>query len=145
MGKVSAALVQFGTNKFHRVQSENVKYDFTPSANYDMIISFGGTPFYFERAKFIDAASVDVNEFEGYFYSEELDVRYHIYVEENTLNLTYKGKDVIKLNPVQLNQFGNNDRTLYHFIKDENNLVIGMLLSCDGTVKEIIFKKEKDR
>ena len=144
MGRMSAALVQFGKNKFHREQSEHVKYDFTISPNQDMVISFGGTPFYFKRAKFIDLDSVVVNEFEGYFYSEELDVRYHFYAEENRLKLTYKGKDAINLQPVQLNQFGNNDRTLYHFLKDKNNSVTGMLLSCDGVVKEIIFKKEKD-
>ncbi|WP_400075527.1 serine hydrolase domain-containing protein [Winogradskyella sp. R77965] len=144
MGKTSVDLIQFAKNKFHRVQSENVKYDFSPSSTHDMIISFGGTPFYFERAKFIDKDIVVVNEFEGYFYSEEIDVKYRFYTEENTLKLTYNGKDTIILNPIQLNQFGNNNRTLYHFVKDENNLVTGMLLSCDGTVKEIVFKKEKD-
>lgn len=145
MGKIPVALVQYSKNKFHRQQSENVKYDFTPSASHDMIISFDGTPFYFKRAKFIDTDSVVANEFEGYFYSEELSVVYHFYTENNTLKLTYKGNEAVILNSVQLNQFGNNDRTLYQFIKDENNLVTGMLLSCDDTVKEIVFKKEKDR
>ncbi|WP_458628379.1 serine hydrolase domain-containing protein [Winogradskyella sp. PC D3.3] len=145
MGRTSVALVQFEKNKFHRKQSEHVKYDFTGSPNHDMVISFGGTPFYFKRAKLIDADVVVVNEFGGFFYSEELDVRYHFYTEENMLKLTYKSKDAINLQPVQLNQFGNNDRTLYHFLKDKNNSVTGMLLSCDGVVKEVIFKKEKDR
>lgn len=145
MGRTAAALVQYEQNKFHRYQSQSVKYDFTPSVSHDMIISFGGTPFYFEQANFIDAESVEVSDFVGNFYSEELDVRYHFYTEENTLKLTYKEKDAINLKPVQLNEFGNNDRTLYHFIKDKNDTITGMLLSCDGTVKEIIFKKEKDR
>lgn len=145
MGRTAAALVQYEQNKFHRSQSQSVKYDFTPSVSHDMIISFGGTPFYFEHANFIDAESVEVSDFGGDFYSEELDVRYHFYTEENTLKLTYKEKEVINLKPIQLNEFGNNDRTLYHFIKDKNDTITGMLLSCDGTVKEIIFKKEKDR
>lgn len=143
MGRTSASLVQFAKNKFHRTQSQNVKYDFTPSTKHDMIISFGGTPFYFKRAQFIDSDSVNVSNFIGDFYSEELDVRYRFFVEDNTLKLTYKGKKNINLNPVQLNEFGNNDRTLYHFEKDENEKITRMLLSCDGTVKNIIFEKKR--
>lgn len=143
MGKIPVALVQCDTNKFHRVQSENVKYDFTASTKHDMIISFGGTPFYFKHAKFIDASSVDVKDFTGYFYSEELDVNYHFYIENKELKLNYKGNEEVVVKPIQLNQFGNGDRTLYHFVKDKNNKVTGMLLSCDGTVKEIIFKKKR--
>ncbi|WP_179021321.1 serine hydrolase domain-containing protein [Winogradskyella forsetii] len=145
LGKMSVALAQFDKNKFHREQSEQVKYDFSPSATHDMIISFGGTPFFFERAKFIDADSVVLNAFGGRFYSEELDVAYRFFVENERLKLSFKGNENVNLKPIQLNQFGNNDRTLYHFIKDESNSVTGMLLSCDGTVKEIVFKKEKDR
>jgi hypothetical protein len=143
MSKIPVALVPYAKNKFHRLQSQNVKYDFTPSASHDMIISFGGTPFYFERAKFIDATSVKVKAFTGDFYSEELGVTYHFSSEGNTLKLMYKENKEITLKPIQLNQFGNGDRTLFHFVKDKNDKVTGMLLSCDGTVKEIIFKKKR--
>ena len=142
MGKTSATLMQFGDNKFHRTHSQNVKYDLTPSATYDMVITFGGTPFYFKHAKFIDADSVDSTDFVGDFYSEELDVIYHFFVEKDKLKLTYKGKENISLKPVQLNEFGNNDRTLYQFTKDKKEMITGMLLSCDGTVKAVIFKKK---
>lgn len=143
MGKIPVALVQYATNKFHRLQSENVKYDFTASPNHDMVISFGGTPFYFEHAKFIDATSVNVEDFIGDFYSEELDVNYHFYLKDNALKLSYKESEEVTLKPIQLNQFGNGDRTLYHFVKDRNGKVTGMLLSCDGTVKDIVFKKKR--
>ncbi|SDS34669.1 serine hydrolase domain-containing protein [Winogradskyella sediminis] len=145
MGRTAAALVQYDQNKFHRTQSQNVKYDFSPSASHDMVISFGGTPFYFKQAKFIDAKTVEVSNFEGNFYSEELNVTYHFFEEDNKLKLSFVGNEDINLHPVQLSEFGNNDRTLYRFVKDANNEVTGMLLSCDGTVKDIVFKKEKDR
>jgi hypothetical protein len=143
MGKTPVALVQYAANKFQRAQSENVKYDFTPSSSHDMVISFGGTPFYFKHAKFIDETSVNVKDFIGDFYSEELGVNYHFYLKDNVLKLTYKESEEVTLKPIQLNQFGNGDRTLYHFVKDRNGKVTGMLLSCDGTVKEIIFKKKR--
>ncbi|RSK41738.1 serine hydrolase domain-containing protein [Mangrovimonas spongiae] len=145
MGKMPVSLVQFAKDKFHRAQSENVKYDFTISENHDMIISFGGTPFYFKRAHFVDTNAVNISDYIGDFYAEELDVSYHFYTENNTLKLSYKGHENITLKPIQLNEFGNNDRTLYHFVKDKNNEITEMLLSCDGTVKDIVFKKEKDR
>ncbi|MBU2928198.1 hypothetical protein, partial [Winogradskyella psychrotolerans] len=145
MGRTSVALVQYDQNKFYRTQSQNVKYDFTPSVSHDLMISFGGTPFYFKHAKFIDVEAVKISDFVGDFYSEELDVSYRFFEENAMLKLVYADRESANLQPVQLNEFGNNDRTLYHFIKDKNNIVIGMLLSCDGTMKEIEFKKEKDR
>ncbi len=142
MGKTSVSLDQFAENKFHRTHSQNVKHDFTPSKAHDMSISFGGTPFYFKRAKFIDVDLVNLSDFVGDFYSEELDVTYHFLVEEDALKLSYKANKNINIHPVQLNEFGNNDRTLYHFTIDEKGAITGMLLSCDGTVKDIIFKKK---
>lgn len=141
MGRTAAALVQYKKNKFHRFQSQSVKYNFTPSVSHDMIISFGGTPFYFEHANFIDAESVEVSDFVGDFYSEELDVTYRLFEEDSMLKLAYAEKENVNLYPVQLNQFGNNDRTLYHFIKNDKDTITEMLLSCDGTVKDIVFKR----
>jgi CubicO group peptidase (beta-lactamase class C family) len=142
MGKIGTSLIQFEDNRFHRVNSQNVKYDFTPSATHDMVVTFGGAPFYFRHAKFIDADLVDVTDFTGKYYSEELDVTYHFFVEENSLKLTYKERENISLNPIQRNEFGNNDRTLYQFTKDKKEGITGMLLSCDGSVKAVIFKKK---
>jgi len=113
MGRNVVTLVQYAQNKFHRLESENVKYDFSASSNYDLIISFGGTPFYFEHAKLIGASSVDVKDFTGDFYSEELDVNYHFYIEDNKLKLKYKENEETILKPVQLYQFGNG---IEHFI-----------------------------
>lgn len=143
LGKTAMDLVQFAPNKFHRAQSENVKYDFSPSITHDMVITFGGTPFYFKRAQFVNADAVNINEFIGDFYSEELDVNYHFFIENNILKLSYKGNENSSLHPIQFNEFGNGDRTLYHFVKDKNDKVTGMLLSCDGTVKDIVFKKKR--
>jgi CubicO group peptidase (beta-lactamase class C family) len=143
LGKTPTDLVQFAHNKFHREQSENVKYDFSPSITHDMVITFGGTPFYFKRAQFVNADAVNIYEFIGDFYSEELDVNYHFFIENNILKLSYKGNENSSLHPVQFNEFGNGDRTLYHFVKDKNDKVTGMLLSCDGTVKNIVFKKKR--
>lgn len=145
LGRNAIPLIPFAKDKFCRLQSQSVKYDFSKRSNYDLVISFGGTPFYFEKAKFVNPASVNLNEYTGDFYSEELETNYRFYIEDNTLKLSYTNNMGIALSPVQLNEFGNNDRTLYQFIKDKNNSVISMYLSCDGQVSNIEFVKQKSR
>jgi CubicO group peptidase (beta-lactamase class C family) len=135
------ALKGFKKNKFHRINSESVKYDFTKNAKYDLVISFGGTPFYFKRAVFVASETVNAMGFTGKFYSNELDVTYNFYEKEGTLYLSYRNHKNVPLSTVQKDEFGNNDRTLYHFTRNDKNEIYGMLLSCDGSVKEIEFIK----
>jgi len=136
-GDFPVPLIATENNKFVRLNSQNVTYDFTKTTEADVIIYFGGTPFYFKRAKFIDPESVKVEAFTGSYYSEELNTTYTFKAENNSLILNYKDNPNIKLFPVQLNEFGNNNRTLYRFNKDKSLL----FLSCDGTVKNIKFVK----
>ena len=137
------ALKGFEKNKFHRINSESVKYDFTKNTKHDLVISFGGTPFYFKRALFIDSKTVNVMEYTGKFYSNELDVTYNFYEKEGVLYLSYRNHENIPLSTVQKDEFGNNDRTLYRFTRNDKNEISGMLLSCDGSVKEIDFVRNK--
>jgi CubicO group peptidase (beta-lactamase class C family) len=141
IGRVAAPLIQFANNKFHRVNSQNVKYEFETGKDYDMIIRFGGTPFYFKRAQFIDSKQVELSQYIGSFYSEELDINYHFSIDNNVLIVSFENR-TFSLKPIQANEFGNGQRTLYHFIKGSNGNVTGMLLSCDGTVNNIIFNKK---
>lgn len=140
--KKPIALKEFEKNKFHRINSESVKYDFIKNTNHDLVITFGGTPFYFKRPVFVDPKSVNTKEFTGKYYSSELDVTYNFYEKENTLYLSYRNHENIPLSTVQKDEFGNNDRTLYHFTRNDKNEIARMHLSCDGSVKEIAFIKQ---
>lgn len=136
------ALEGFEKNKFHRINSKIVKYDFTKKEKHDLVITFGGTPFYFKRANFIDSKAVNVNEFVGKYYSEELDVVYNFFEKEGVLYLSYKNHKNIPLSTIQKDEFGNNDRTLYYFTRNSKNEIEKMLLSCDGSISEIEFVKQ---
>ncbi|MQP23928.1 serine hydrolase [Flavobacterium sp. LMO8] len=140
--KKPTALIGFEKNKFHRINSESVKYDFTKNEKHDLVITFGGTPFYFKRAIFIDSKTVNVKEFVGKYYSEELDVVYEFFETDDKLYLKYKNHDKIALETVQKDEFGNNDRTLYYFTRNSKNKIQKMLLSCDGSISEIEFVKQ---
>ncbi|QRM88479.1 serine hydrolase [Lacinutrix sp. WUR7] len=142
IGRSATSLLQFADNKFHRKDSQQVKYDFTPATTHDMVILFGGTPFYFKRATLIDPETVNSNDFVGSYFSEELDVTYHLFVADNVFKLSYKNNENISLHPIQLDEFGNNSRTLYRFTRDKEGAIIGMLLYSEGTIKDVFFKKE---
>nr|WP_321228876.1 serine hydrolase domain-containing protein [uncultured Psychroserpens sp.] len=143
MGNNKISLQQNDTNKFVRRDAQNVKYNFKKTPQYDMEISFGGTPFYFKRAKLVTSNPENLIEFSGKFYSEELDTTYHLFIENHTLKLSYTNNENITLYPVQLNEFGNKDRTLYHFTTGTDGAIKGMLLSCDGQVSNIEFTKDQ--
>jgi hypothetical protein len=137
-GKQKIPLTAFSSNQFFRTNNQSVKYDFTKTQNQDLVISFGGTPFYFKRAKLIENEAINIKDFIGNFYSKELDATYTFSVNNDKLILNYKNNKDIPLTAVQLNSFGNNNRTLYQF----NNSKTKMYLSCDGTVSSIEFMKQ---
>jgi hypothetical protein len=129
--KKAISLKEIEKNIFVRLNNESVKYDFSRIAENQLSISFGGTPFHFEKAHFVNPKDVNLNEFVGDFYSEELDINYHFFIREKQLFLSYKNHENNALSTVQKDEFGNNDRTLYHFARNESNAIIKMFLSCE--------------
>ncbi|MEW5676472.1 serine hydrolase domain-containing protein [Flavobacterium enshiense] len=140
--KKAIALKGYEKEKFHRIANESVKYDFNQTQDHDLIIRFGGTPFYFKRAVFVQPETIQIQEFVGDYHSEELDVTYHFSKNGNQLFLSYKNNENQPVTPVQKDEFGNNRRTLYHFIRDENQNIKSFLLSSEGTVQNILFIKK---
>jgi hypothetical protein len=143
MGKRPIPLLQSDKNLFVRLNAQNVKYDFTKTDKHDMTVSFGGTPFYFKRADISTKTPSDLCNYAGSYFSEELKTTYTFTIENNTIMLSYPNHKDIKLHPVELDKFGNNDRTLYHFTVNSEGQVNGMLLSCDGQVSNIEFIKDR--
>ncbi len=140
--KRGTALIRLDTFRFHRKGNESVVYDFSVRGDFDMAVSFGGTPFYFKRAKFIADSDVQASDFTGEFYSSELNVSYYFTERENRLYLSFVNNEEVRLNAMQIDEFGNGQRTLYHFKRNEKNEVIGMLLSSEGTVRDVLFSKK---
>lgn len=140
-GRTPSALIPSEHMVFHRLGRESVKYDFTQNPKYDLAISFGGTPFYFSRVKLVSADSIDVSAYEGSYFSDELQVTYNFDVSGEGLILSYAGKEDISLHPLQKDEFGNHDRTLFAFTRNNHDQVVGLKLSCDGNVQDIKFAK----
>lgn len=143
--KKGIGLLAFEKSKFHRMNNESVTYDFTKNKNNVLIISFGGTPFYFKKAQFVKPETVKINEFVGTYYSEELNTTYTFFEKDNKLFLAYKNNENIALSTIEIDEFGNNARTSYQFKRNQNNQIVSMELSSEGTVKNINFTKQRNR
>ncbi|WP_268849344.1 serine hydrolase domain-containing protein [Flavobacterium aestivum] len=143
-GKKPIFLLATNKGKFIRMNNPNVSYDFMPTNNTktDLIVYFGGTPFYFSRATFIDPQTVNLTDYIGRYYSSELSVEYEIYIQDGSLFVNYPKHDKIKLALGQKDEFGNGQRVLYHFGRNKENNVIKFDLSAEGTVKNIEFNKK---
>ena len=143
-GKKSIPLNSMGKGKFIRSNNSSVRYDFISDrkAKADLIVYFGGTPFYFSKAQFIDFNTINFTDYVGHYYSEELSIEYEIYIENNSLFVNYPNHTKTKLSAGQKDEFGNGQRILYHFVRDKENEVVKLYLSAEGTVKDIEFIKK---
>jgi CubicO group peptidase (beta-lactamase class C family) len=143
-GKKSISLNSIGKGKFIRSNNSSVLYNFISAkkAEADLIVYFGGTPFYFSKAQFIDFKTINLTDYVGHYFSDELSVEYEIYIENNSLHVNYPNHNRTNLKEGQKDEFGNGQRILYHFERNEENEVVKLYLSAEGTVKNIEFMKK---
>ncbi len=143
MGAHQIPLVATNKNQFKRISNASVTYTFnTPhTLKYDMVVDFGGANFYFERVQLIDPAKVPVFDYVGEYYSEELGVKYRLFVEDNNLYLCFPFNPKVLLLAGQKDVFGSQNRTRFTFKRNEKNAVSNFTIASEGTVKDIEFKK----
>lgn len=141
--KQAISLIADSKYVFHRENNESIIYTFSPQKDAEprLIISFGGAPFYFEREPSREPESFNARYYTGKYYSPELLVTYEFSEVKNTLQLSYPGHQNIALKALGDNRFGNGQRVLYRFVWNDMNHNYDLLLSAEGTVKEIAFKK----
>ena len=91
-----------------------------------------------------DYSSVDLEEFEGSYYSEELGTSYSITVEEENLNAIHLRTGSIKLNPVMKDFFIGNRWYFSNlkFIRNSYDKIIGLSVSS-GRVRDLWFERKE--
>ena len=107
------------------------------------MVDFGGATFYFEKVNLAREKEINTKEYLGEFYSKELDVSYTITAKNNTLLLNYPNNEDITLTIGQPDEFGSGRRTKYSFIRNKNGNINAFKLASEGTVKDILFIKNK--
>jgi CubicO group peptidase (beta-lactamase class C family) len=87
-----------------------------------------------------DPAQVDLQEFTGTFYSDELQTAYTFKVEDDTLTASHQRHDPFKLGPLREDEFWG-DAWFFgnvQFTRDQNGFVNGCLVSS-GRVRDVYF------
>lgn len=144
-GNQPVPLKKISKNKFQRLNNPSVGYQFFNHKNKecDLAIDFGGAKFYFESVKLDAQENVNLNNYEGTYFSKELNVTYHLYVEQQKLFLSFPSNPKVELILGQKNEFGSRNRTRYIFKQDKNQLINSFTVASEGTVKDILFQKIK--
>lgn len=142
-GSQPVPLEEVSENKFQRVHNPSVGYHFfnNNDKECDLAIDFGGAKFYFEKVKLEAQEKVNLYNYEGTYFSKELNVTYHLYVEHEKLFLRFPSNPKIELVLGQKNEFGSRNRTRYIFKQGKNQLIDSFTVASEGTVKDILFQK----
>jgi CubicO group peptidase (beta-lactamase class C family) len=94
------------------------------------------------RSRPFDEGSVNLSDFTGHFYSEELSTTYEFMVESEKLIARHNRLSDIELNPIKKDMFSGTRGFFGQitFIRDANNTIIGCKVSA-GRVKNLYFQK----
>jgi CubicO group peptidase (beta-lactamase class C family) len=144
-GRNAVPLVGLKKGHFQRRGNATVIHQF-PNDNrpvWDMSVSFGGATFYFEKVVYIDVKKVVVKEYIGTYFSEELDMEYKLFDEGSKLYLSYLNNPSVELFSGQKDEFGSGRRTRYIFKRNKLGEVTSFTIGAEGTVKDILFVKNK--
>lgn len=94
------------------------------------------------RANAFDTSSIDLSEFIGQFYSDELSTAYHFKVMGDKLIAQHSRLSDIELNPIKKDLFSGNTWffSQVEFIRDSKKYIIGCYISS-GRVRNLRFQK----
>ena len=93
-------------------------------------------------SKPFDESSVNLSDFTGHFYSEELSTAYEFIIEGEKLIARHSRLSDIELNPIGKDMFSGNRGffSQIEFIRDANNAINGCKVSA-GRVRNLYFQK----
>lgn len=147
MGKATIPLISSAENTLHRINAKNVVYTFyntsknNQNPTMDLGVNFGGGRFYFEKVELFPTEKLNKKEYIGDFYSNELEVTYHIFREEDKLLLSFPNNENILLSSRRKDEFGTNRRMRLSFERDDNGAIHAFKVAAEGTVKDILFER----
>ncbi|MHA2284218.1 MAG: serine hydrolase domain-containing protein [Promethearchaeota archaeon] len=94
----------------------------------------------YEAIDVITPTPDQIAEYEGEYFSEELDIPYKLIIDEEKLRLHRKNPPKNSLKPA-INDMFWSDYMIFHFLRDDQNKVSGFHLSA-GRVKNVNFIKK---
>lgn len=92
----------------------------------------------FNKLKRIKLSTFDMQEYQGDFYSPELDIKYNLSVKDSSLTIKMPKNDEIKISPFIKDIFA--DGLIIRFSRNKKNIVDGFFLTT-GRVRNLYFGK----
>ncbi|MCP4975865.1 MAG: beta-lactamase family protein [Maribacter sp.] len=143
-GTNETSLAAIAKNKFMMLNvSGLVTVEFkTESGKDKMIVYQENQPdFIAEAYEYVDPSTVDLEQYQGSFYSEELDTRYVFEVVNGTLIAKHRRNSDIPNRMIKADFFNNPARVQLQFVRDNTNEITGMNATT-GRVRNLWFQKE---
>lgn len=144
-GQQQVALTALSNTRFKIVDVE-AEIEFIPEEN-EKVESFkleqGGQIMNAARIIAFDESAVDLSEFTGSFYSEELSTEYKFITEGDKLIARHSRHSDITLDPIKKDMFSGNKWffSRIEFIRDTDNKISGCKVSS-GRVRNLLFVKK---
>ena len=107
-----------------------------------MKLYYGDQVFNAPRKEPFDADSIDLSEFEGLFYSDELTTKYEFVIKDGILIAKHQRHSDIKLSPFKRDAFSG-DAWFFrriNFVRDETGIISGCKVSSDRA-RNLHFRK----
>ncbi|WP_051554599.1 serine hydrolase [Maribacter antarcticus] len=143
-GQSEVLLTQISTTEF-KVEGVEAKIEFIPNAgkNIERIkLHQGGQIMEAPRVDAFDKTSVNLSDFSGEYYSEELSTTYSFTIVNDSLVAKHSRLSDFNLNPIKDDTF-NGEAWFFGqvvFIRDKNNMITGYKVS-NGRVRNLYFEK----
>jgi CubicO group peptidase (beta-lactamase class C family) len=129
----------------YMVEGVEAKIEFIPNEGENIkLLKFhqGGQIMEAPRVKEFDKSSVNLSDFSGEFYSEELSTTYNFTIANDSLVAKHSRLSDFNLNPIKKDMFIGEAWFFgqVEFIRDENNMITGCKVS-NGRVRNLYFEK----
>ncbi len=143
-GQPSMALMPLSETEF-KMEDVPAKIEFIPNGGENVVLLKlyqGGIVMDAPRVIPFDADAVELSDFSGAFFSEELSTTYHFEVVEGKLMAKHSRLSDFDLSPVQEDVFAGNAWFFgkIEFVRDANAAITGFKVS-NGRVKNLRFEK----
>ena len=145
-GQSAFPLIPVSTTEFN-LDGVDAKVEFIPNNGEKVVllkVHQGGQIMEAPRLKEFDKTAVDLSDFTGSFYSEELSTTYDFVIVDEKLIAQHSRLSDFDLDPIKIDTFSS-DAWFFgriEFIRDENKMINGCKVSS-GRVRNLYFKKIK--
>ncbi|MEI6088448.1 MAG: serine hydrolase domain-containing protein [Bacteroidota bacterium] len=133
----SAELVPLNNSMFN-IRSTTYSFSADASATKLELKSKGLKNQTYNKVNIIKLSTFELQEYQGEFYSTELDVKYNISVKDSILKIKIPRQEDIEVSPFTKDIFA--DGFVVRFIRNKKNIVEGFYLTT-GRVRNLYFSK----